>query len=395
MPDWSDDKWIKAQLHSKWESGRMLQSLFRADDLFPLKLALKKPARAELNAHFAEAARWVQNLKAGSKPETGFGYELAGKEIHHRQSGRNWLPTHAIIPTAEDALKLLNKAREAALFLTWARQIEGTWPALGDWAARYPKKVMAVGKDWDGVLAVLDWFAAHPASGLYLRQLDINGIDTKFIERRKGLLQDLLDVILPAGAIAPDAPSFELRYGLRQKMQQIRLRLLDRTHYWQGCISDVTLPLEQLARWRPDVTTVFITENEINGLCFPEAQDCLVIFGLGYGVEALRSIPWLRCKEVYYWGDLDTHGFAMLNQVRGFLPQAQSLLMDEATLLACRTLWCTEERPFLGELERLTDGEYRLFCLLKSNTLGEKVRLEQERIPFGRVVQTLRGIVYN
>jgi hypothetical protein len=78
----------------------------------------------------------------------------------------------------------------------------------------------------------------------------------------------------------------------------------------------MTIPVEQLAALKPAVSKVFITENEINGLCFPDVEKGLVIFGLGYGVDALKTVAWLKEKEVYYWGDIDTHGFAMLDQVR-------------------------------------------------------------------------------
>src|SRR5690606_39500510 len=54
---------------------------------------------------------------------------------------------------------------------------------------------------WPAVLSVLEWFAAHPRPGLYLRQLDIPGVDTKFIEAHRGLLMELLDVVLPEAAV--------------------------------------------------------------------------------------------------------------------------------------------------------------------------------------------------
>jgi hypothetical protein len=214
--------------------------------------------------------------------------------------------------------------------------------------------------------------------------LDIRGIDTKFIEQRKGLLTELLNIILPESGIEGNASSFEQRYGLQVKPFLVRCRLLDHERYLQG-ISDMMLPLEQFAAWNPSVARVFITENEINGLCFPPVKDGLVIFKLGYGVDVLRDTAWLREKEIHYWGDIDTHGFAMLDQVRSFLPRTRSLLMDETTLLAHRDLWCREEKPFLGQLTRLTADEYRLFCQLQGNVWAPGVRLEQERIAFACV----------
>ncbi|SHH95674.1 Wadjet anti-phage system protein JetD domain-containing protein [Desulfosporosinus lacus] len=388
---WSDSLWIREQLRRKWDSGRILQSLLMPDELFPLRIPLKRPQRSEVNENFAEISRWIKSLKKQSKQETGFGYELVKKEIVHRQSGRNLLPTHALIPTMKDALRLLRKEQEGDKFLELARLIREEWPVLQEWILKHPHRVLAVGADWRGILAVLSWFFSHLRCGLYLRQLDIPGINTKFIEQRKGLLTELLNIILPEEAIDHSAPSFELRYGLQAKPVQVRLRFLDRQHYLQG-ISDLTIPVEQLAEFKPPASKVFITENEINGLCFPDIKEALVIFGLGYGVEVLKSVPWLKEKEIYYWGDIDTHGFAILDQVRSFLPQARSLLMNERILMSHQHLWVIEEKPSFTQLNRLTADENRLLSSLQNNTWGQGVRLEQERISFQEVKEAVERL---
>jgi hypothetical protein len=116
------------------------------------------------------------------------------------------------------------------------------------------------------------------------------------------------------------------------------------------------------------------------------------VFGLGYGLELLSSAVWMQDREVYYWGDIDTHGFAMLDRLRGFFPAARSLLMDRETLLAHRALWVREDTPFRGPLTRLESDERELFETLLHNQLGDGIRLEQERVSFGRVRQTMQEI---
>ncbi|WP_429207336.1 DUF3322 domain-containing protein [Massilia sp. UYP11] len=61
------------------------------------------------------------------------------------------------------------------------------------------------------------------ARGIYLRQVDIPGVDTKFIEARKRLIAELLDQVLPAESIdagAVGARQLETRYGLLGKPAQ-------------------------------------------------------------------------------------------------------------------------------------------------------------------------------
>ena len=300
--DYNEGRYIRLEYEETFDS--------EIKALFPLRLPLKKPKSSEINQSFAEISNWIQTLKRESKLEIGCGYELEEKSIVNRQSGGNMLPTHAVILTVQDALRLLRKQREADQFLELSRQIISEWSSLSDWISRYPHKVMEAEKDWQGILAVLRWLFDHPRCGLYLRQLDIHGIDTKFIERRKGLLTELLDIILPESSIDQEAPTFESRFGLRTKPTFVRFRLLDHKHFIQG-MSDFTVPIEQFEFWNPPISRVFITENEINGLCFPDMKEGLVIFKFGYGIDILKNTEWLKKKEIYYWGDLDTHGFAI------------------------------------------------------------------------------------
>lgn len=142
------------------------------------------------------------------------------------------------------------------------------------------------------------------------------------------------------------------------------------------------------------VERVFITENEINGLAFPDVPDSMVIFGGGYGVERLADIAWLQDRQIIYWGDIDTHGFAILDRLRSFLPQAQSMLMDLATLEAHRLLWGQEEshQRFSGQLARLSSDEQTLFQMLRDDVLGERLRMEQERLGYDWVSATIRQL---
>ncbi len=75
--------------------------------------------------------------------------------------------------------------------------------------------------------------------------------------------------------------------------------------------------------------------------------------------------------------------FAILDRLRAWLPQTQSVLMDRETLLAHRERWVVEERPARSALTRLSADEAELYGDLVSDVLGVKVRLEQERIDWG------------
>ena len=388
MP-WTTPDTIRQQLQRLWDKGDWLAAHLTGEPLFPRELRLKRPTANDIAERFMEVRDWVRALRDGSRQNRGFGYDITWERVNHRVHGGNDLPAGITVPTEADGLRLIGRTRELARFQELARETLRRHPALEDWLARRPLTALERADEWPRILAILDHFATHPRPGVYLRQLDIPGVDTKFIGNRRKLLGELLDQMLPEGAIdatATGAARFEQRYGLRDKPVLVRFRALDAALN-VGPFSDLTVPVDELAVWQAPVRHVFITENEINGLAFPDCPGGLVIFGLGYGLDRLADIPWLHDTTVHYWGDIDTHGFAMLSRLRQHLPHTRSLLMDRETLDAHSHL-CGEEaahQRFTGDLLHLTPEENALFTALRDNTIGERIRLEQERIGYAHV----------
>src|SRR5690606_40988362 len=157
------------------------------------------------------------------------------------------------------------------------------------------------------------------------------------LERQTTLIGDLLRALRGGESVGMDF--YEL-CGLRQPPALMRLRVLDPALRAQvGGLGDVSTPIEDLARAPLRPGRVYIVENLQTGLAFPELPDAVVLMRMGYAVEALSEIPWLKGAECVYWGDIDTHGFAILSRVRARLPDVRSMLMDEDTLLHHRMLW--------------------------------------------------------
>ncbi|MDT8439830.1 MAG: DUF2220 family protein [Wenzhouxiangellaceae bacterium] len=393
---WSLPADLADQVRKRWDQGLLLGPPATIAECFPITLRLKRPRPADLNERFNDVRDWVAQLTRGDRAHRGFGYDIEWNTVNHRVHGANRLPAGVSIPTREDALKLIGKTAAAATFDRLYAHIVAEFPQLADWLARRPITALDHADEWPRLLAVLAWFRQHPRPGMYLRELDIEGVDTKFIERRRKRISELLDQVLESRHIeaeAKGARGFDRRYGLRQRPALVRFRTLDPALDIQG-INDLSLPADQFATLDLDAATVFITENEINGLAFPPHPSAIVIFGLGYGLDRLAQVDWLAERRIYYWGDIDTHGFAILNRLRHHLPQAESLLMDRATLDAHRPMWTREpkDRRFTGQLDRLTHSERQLFETLRDDVIDERIRLEQERIRFGWLSARLRDL---
>jgi hypothetical protein len=391
---WTTPSDLRKQVLRVWERGKILAAGISGETLFPLKLSMRRPEAQAMAHSFDAVRRWIRELEENSRSGKGFGYEIEWAEINHRQLGRNRMPNRITVPTESDALRLINMEREGRRFRTLSQVTTERFPALAQWLSRRPLVVLEHAQDWPRILDVLAWFRDHPRSNLYLRQVDIPGVDTKFVEGRKPLFSELLDIVLKRndGPLAEAvAQTFEQRYGLRTKPPLIRFRVLDSRIAIAG-LCDLTIPASDFAALNLAARHIFITENEVNGLAFPDFAEAIVVFGLGYGVELLHSASWMSGRHIYYWGDIDTHGFAMLDRLRGGFPNARSLLMNRETLMAHRSLWGCEDVPRRTALSWLQKDEQALFDDLVSDRLGENVRLEQERVSYDFLERSLETI---
>ena len=164
----------------------------------------------------------------------------------------------------------------------------------------------------------------------------------------------------------------------------VRFRLLDRRWRVHG-LSDLSVPAQEFAQLGLDAETVFICENLVNVLAFPDRANSVVVFGKGYAEEQLFDATWLGRTKLYYWGDIDTHGLALLDRFRRRFPNTKSLLMDRETLLLHRAMWVSEAKQNTAQPTALTAQEAALFRELREGTHGANVRLEQERVSFAHV----------
>lgn len=390
---WTTPADLRAQVSKLWDRGELLAGVAQGAGLFPKRLVLKGPTSTEIGDRFDEVRQWSTALR-------GIAHcRLTMREFRHRVFGANTLPDEAWIDSFDDAIAFIGKERETARFsalLDVTRQRE---PRLIAWLAKRPLRALELAEVWDRLLDVCVWLDAHPRPAVYLRQMDIADVHTKFIETYRGVLAELLDCVLPEDAIdtaRSGLSQFAGRYGFREKPLRIRFRVLDpRKALFQPASSeqDMTLDAGTFARLDPAVSRVFITENEINFLAFPAVEDSMVIFGAGYGFEMLTNASWLSHRRIHYWGDIDTHGFAILDQLRNQFDHVESFLMDRETLLAFQSQWDREDKQTLRDLPRLNREEAALYDDLRDNRLRDKLRLEQEKIGFGWVEGAVKGVL--
>lgn len=387
---WTTPADLRAQTQRLWDRGDLLRATVTDAVLWPLRLNLKVPSAADLSDRFEAVRDWVRAVA-----DTPQG-RIEWREWNHRIQGTQQLPAAVWLDTLKEALVFIGKARQAQRFIAVWQQTSAAQPALLTWLCRRPIQALDLADRWERLLAVVAWLQAHPRPGVYLRQVDVPGVDSKFIEAHRGVLTELLELALPSEVVESGprgVAQFTRRFGFLDKPVRIRFRLLDSSlPSLPGCegLPDITLDAASFTALALSVERVFITENETNFLAFPEVAGAIVVFGAGYGWEALACAAWLNRCQLYYWGDIDTHGFAILDQLRGHFPHAASFLMDRETLLAHRSHWGEEPEPARQDLSHLTTEEATVYDDLRFDRYQPKLRLEQERVGFGWANERLR-----
>lgn len=388
---WTTLPQVKVTILKKWNKGLFLKDFIESENLFPYRVPLRIPGASDLSKLYERARDWVQQFVNVDKTQL---FRIEWQEINNRILGQNQLPVAVVFDSKENLLRYINKGSDYKQFTQSVQEVLTAFPKLKDWILKQPFALIEHAPDLERLLSIAAWMKATPKPNIYLRQLSLPDIDTKFIEQHKKLLSEWFDIILDQSVIdqtATGVKGFERRFGFREKPILIRLRILDSRKYIRG-LSELTLRADEFCSLNLDIDTVFVTENDINGLAFPMVENAIILFGRGYGFDHLENAHWLRNKKILYWGDIDTHGFTILNQFRKLFPSARSILMDRDTLLTHKKCWVKELTPSEATLNNLTEEEHALYNELRENVLEESVRLEQEFIPFDYVERFLDNI---
>lgn len=397
-PGWTTVADLLTKLRARWQRGTYLRAHAHGSTFEPISLPIRAPKTADLTDRLDDVRDWVQRFDRDNHTGTARQiFDLSSRTLRTRTLGDTHVPVRARVPTFQrlhDALGTGSEveALDQVLELTNAWDVDESARAVtANWISDHPLAVLQHAEAWSNLLAVVGWITDdhHDRANLDLRHLDVPGVDTKFVDRHRKILGRLLEQVVPGDQIDRTARTFAGRFGFRERSSYVRLRLLDSLPELPSVITEVELRVDELAALPLSVSTVFIVENRATYLAFPLVPNAMVTFGEGFGVTVLDEIPWLRHRELVYWGDIDTHGFAILDRLRKRVPAVTSILMDHTTLIDHLNHVVVEEQPTDALLDALTDAEATLYQDLIEDRFGHQVRLEQERIRFAALRRAL------
>lgn len=236
------------------------------------------------------------------------------------------------------------------------------------------------------------WFGEHPDIGRWsARQVPVPRMDSKWLSRRGALLKKLIgrDVVAE----------------LRPRPAVVHVTYLDPAYRRTGGrVHDAwtTGDAHSLA-YQPK--NVIVVENRESRVWFPEMEHTIAIEGEGKAAATLTgSIEWLLSAEnIFYWGDIDSDGFAILDRFRAEIEshgrEVHSILMDRSAFAKYHHLGTdTDQRgmklkPSSSILKMLTPDENACYSAIATAGEVEVRRIEQERIPLEEAAQELRRML--
>ncbi|PAT40387.1 hypothetical protein CK623_05840 [Vandammella animalimorsus] len=384
-------------LARRWQHARWREKQFLgAPQAWPLRLAIGLPDAATFQASGPELRQHVeawQRLAA-----SGPGQVLWRQHRYRGGAQPVAIPTHWALRRPSEYLAALRlpdvaASAEAACAAQTYERLMALLPAVD---ARWHRLLLRRPPLWQplrdeqliDILRVAQQLEPGCAAGKPLRALDVDGIDSKFFERHAPLLKALLDERFDGEAsrqgleallgAAPQGEHWLLVLPLQPGLlpwPRLRLRTQE--------LAAQPLPAERL----------LLVENErclhqllpLHG--HPGAPATIAVLGAGLDLGWLAA-PWLRTRQVAYWGDIDTWGLAMLAAARRHLPGLHALLMDRPTFDAHAHRAVPEPAPADSRsLHGLHPQEAALAQRLRQLPRG---RLEQEFLPADTVAQALR-----
>ncbi len=367
---------IRIKLQKTYNRGDIYKSYIQKSNIFPICVNFKKIQQKDIQNNFSLLLKKIQVLKDSNLP-------LKYKQFDFKSIGIQNLPVCVQIDSLNEYLDILNVQEYYSRFVENYEKVICKYPILKELILKKPMVILEYSDDWEYFFKIIDFFISNSNPRIYIREISLANIDTKYIEKHIKILDILLSNIIGTDVLKSISDwAFEKKYNLKYQLPQVRFRILDDDLAICG-LKDLTLPIDEFESLIVECKKVFIVENKITFLSFPKNKNSIVIFGSGYNVGVLKNTKWLKDKEIFYWGDIDIDGFAILSQVRGYFSQVQSILMDEDTINKYRYLSAVDtKRKFYKEKpENLTKKEAVIFDNILFDFYSENFRLEQERLP--------------
>ncbi len=357
-------KQIYKELHNRfWNS--ICPALMQGQEIvLPIKLELGELSKAQLRSE--KAGEWLAIMREEFRDMRNLTIcenYWAGKNLEY-PNALEFSSMQLFCKTIKLDYKVIAKLKE----MYEASEDEN----IKDLLLANPQYYLQYYNEWRGVLDTLPWLKKHLEMGdtILIRSIKTS-LDTKFIEKNTGLFLKIWDKVF--GFEKSVKADIESRYGISLDKDFL---IYSQRNNFEG---EMILTLA-----KPDEKNILIVENRKMLKSIPAniiPDDSFVLGGVGKAITKISSLDWIKDKNIFYFGDLDEHGYNILVSLRKKLQgqSVQSINMNIHTLHEYIHLCANTKAKHLRLLtcgEDLTNDEYKAYIYLRENML----MLEQEKL---------------
>lgn len=351
------------------------------------------------NDDFEKRSEELKAINQNSKNNEKKSYKY-DTEIVSTRSGKQTIITRIYFENDLDYLTFINKKKEFEVLEEVSNIIftnlktSLTRDCLIQWLVRNHEIISTnnvedgIHSYWKNICLCANWLYKNSQSHLYLRTIPLE-VHSKFIESNMSIIHCLIST-----EKLTKENNFIKQHGLLEKPDFVRIRFLDEIESIDGFFPDelqlTTRDFLKLpsALFMKEIKSIYIIENEMVYLTFPNIKNSICIWGHGFTASQFNRFEWLNEYNLYYFGDLDEHGYDILSIFRASFPRTKSFCMDMATFKEFDRFRVKGE-VLKGNIPvNLTEEEMNVFKELKKDTMRN--RLEQERISQTWVIKTLQ-----
>lgn len=242
--------------------------------------------------------------------------------------------------------------------------------------------------DFSRFVAVCKWLCHNKNSHALIRQIPVRGVDTRWFEEHRFYILNLMRKYLELNPLRKDL----LQLGLVPPPQTVRIVLLDKALRSRlGGLRDIGLTVSDLAKLDIAPRKVIFFDDLSTALSLPDVQSSVAI-ALPSRLSDLCTVPWITAAQTIYMSGIQMRSFAILNNLRVYLPNTECLTLNKDVFIADRDLWSFDDIEIeeLNSSMALTMDETILYNMLAAGVFGTCARLPQERMPLSQIFDLLK-----
>ena len=172
----------------------------------------------------------------------------------------------------------------------------------------------------------------------------------------------------------------------------IRVELIDKNIRSRfDNLRDLAIPAKDFMLLNINPRKVFIVDDLATALSFPDVDDAILIY-CSNQVADICKIPCVEnAEEIYYVCGIEFRSFALLNNLRVYLPKTKSVTLNREFFISNKDLWSFDDVE-LNELNSsmaLNSEESILYNMLVAGFFGKGARLPLERISLTSIFEIL------